>query len=363
MAGPPRRHHYVTKAYLDGFVEPNEGLLFCYGRKKPKAFRALPENLAHIRDYHSFKRDDGTLDFTLETQIDQQIESPGIPIIRTLSEGQTNLDPAQRLGLARFIALQNVRVPYERDFMDQQHKVILEGYLADMDAESSMRGFPVNAIEVAVNISGQEPKPHEWRRITRDFVNAELRDIEADKRRFSRESFFDLAEKLAKTISRLRWTVFYGAGQARFITSDCPVVTRDKNGRRYFPGLEDSETEVYFPLSKNALIQMEHENSCQLLPRKKQIHRQKRVMLTRTQQITAIQADEQIAQSLNELIVARAHLWTVSGASQDWLLERMRQPSKIQKRIKAILQSGSMATNQAGQRLLTKKEFVVLVDS
>jgi hypothetical protein len=363
MAGPPRRHHYVTKSYLDGFVEPNEGLLFCYGRKKSKAFRALPENLAHIRDYHSFKREDGTLDFTLETQIDQQIESPGIPLIRTLSEGKTNLGKTQRLCLAKFIALQNVRVPYERDFMDQQHKVILEGYLADMDEESRKRGFPVNAIEVAVNVSGREPKLHEWQRVTRDFVNAELREIEADQQRFSRESFFDLAEKLAKTISGLRWTVFYGTGEARFITSDCPVITRDKNERRYFPGLDNFDTEVYFPLSKKALIRMGHDNSCQLLPRKKQIHRQKRVMRAQTQEIIVVQADEQVVQSLNELIVARAHLWTVSGARQDWLLERMQQPSKIQKRTKAIVQSGSMTTNQAGQRLLTKKEFVVLVDT
>ena len=353
----------MTKAYLDGFVEPNERLLFCYGRRNPEAFRAAPENLAHRRDYHSFKREDGTLDFTLETQIGQQIESPGIPIIRMLSDGKTNLDKAQRFCLARFIALQNVRVPYEREFMDQHYKIELEGYLADMDEMSRQRGFPVDAIEVAVNATGQEPKPHEWRWERRDIVNAKLRDLEADPQRFSRESFFDLAEKLAKIIFDMKWTVFYGTGESRFITSDCPVITRDKNERRHFPGLLDLDTEVYFPLSKNALIRMAHDNSCQLLPRKQQIRRQKRVMRTRTQELTAVQADEQLVQSLNNLVVSRSHLWTVSGTSQGWLLERMQQPSKIPKRTKAIVESESITTNLVGQRLRTKKEFVVLVDT
>jgi hypothetical protein len=363
MAAPPRRHHYVTKAYLDGFVEPNERFLFCYGRKKLEAFPATTQNLANKRDYHSFRRKDGTLDFTLETKIEQRIESPGIPIIRMLSEGNTNLNRAQRWRLARLIALQKVRVPYERDFMDQQHKIILEGYLTDMDEMSRRRGFQVDDIEIAVCATDRKPKPSEWMRITRDRVNSELRDIGADQQRFSRESFFDLAEKLVGRIFNMKWTVFYGTGEARFITSDCPVVTRDKNGRQYFSGFDDSDTEVYFPLSKNALIRMEHDNSCQLLPRRKQIHRQKRVMRAKTQEIIVVQADDQVVQSLNELVVTRAHLWTVSGTSQSRLLERMRQPSKDQKRTKAIVQSESISTNQVGQRLLTKKEFVVLVNT
>jgi len=363
MAGPPRRHHYVTKAYLEGFVDPNERLLFFYGRKKTKAYSAAPKDVAVKQDYYSFRRKDGTLDFTLETQIDQQIEAPAIPVIRMLSEGKTNLDKSKRLCLAMFIALQNVRIPYERDFMDQQHKADLEGNLAEMDEMSRQRGFPVDYIDVAACATDREPKPHEWVRITRDSVKAELREIDSDPRRFSREFFFELAEKLARTILDMKWTVFYGTGDARFITSDCPVITKDKGERRQFPGLDDLDTEVYFPLSKNALIRMEHDNSCQLLPRKKQIHRQKRVMRARTQEITVVQADEQAVQLLNELIVARAHLWAVSGASQGWLLERMQQASKIQKQTRAIIQSESITMNQAGQRLLTKKEFVVLADT
>ena len=108
---------------------------------------------------------------------------------------------------------------------------------------------------------------------------------------------------------------------------------------------------------------MEHDNLCQLLPRKRQIRRQRRVMRIRTQEINEVQADEQLVQSLNNLVALRSHLWTVSGTSQSWLLERMQQPSKIPKRTKAIIESESITTNVVGQRLRTKKEFVVLVDT
>jgi hypothetical protein len=190
MRGIPRRHHFVTKAYLDVFLEPNEKLLYCYGRKRPEAFRAAPENLANIRDYHSVRRQDGSLDFSLETRIEQEIETPGIPLIRRLSAGKTNLDTGQRLSLAKLIGLQNVRVPYERDFIDKQNREILAGYLADMDEDARRRGVPVNEIDIAISVTDKEPRPGEWVRVRREYVEAQLEAIRDDPERFSRENFF-----------------------------------------------------------------------------------------------------------------------------------------------------------------------------
>ena len=203
--------------------------------KKVEAVSCCAENLAHIRDYHSLRREDGTLDATLEEQIGHKIESPGLPIIKMLSAGKRELSDSQRFSFARLIALQNVRVPYQREFMDHQHKAMLEGYIADMDAESRRRGFPVDALEVSVNVTGREPKSNEWYVVRRGSVTSELRAIEADPGAFSREMFFELAENTAKAISEMQWTVFRASEKALFITSDCPVVTRDKTGRRMFP--------------------------------------------------------------------------------------------------------------------------------
>lgn len=110
MPGLPRLHHYVTKSYLDGFLEPDTKQPHCYMRRKSRPFLTTPANLANIRDFHSFKRHDDSIDTSLETQIEREIETPGIPLLRTLASGKVNFDK-QRSFIARLVALQHVRVP------------------------------------------------------------------------------------------------------------------------------------------------------------------------------------------------------------------------------------------------------------
>jgi hypothetical protein len=50
MPGIPRRHHFVTKAYLEGFLELGEKHLSCYMRRRSEPFLSMPVNLANIRD-------------------------------------------------------------------------------------------------------------------------------------------------------------------------------------------------------------------------------------------------------------------------------------------------------------------------
>lgn len=47
----PRQQHYVTKAYLDGFLPAGEGRLWVYSRGRLTAFRAAPENIAKIHNW------------------------------------------------------------------------------------------------------------------------------------------------------------------------------------------------------------------------------------------------------------------------------------------------------------------------
>lgn len=88
-------------------------------RRKSKPFASKPEKLANIRGFHSYSRPDGYVDVSLETQIERAIESPGIPLIRSLASGKVRLNFEQRLQVARLVALQSVRVPYERLFLDR----------------------------------------------------------------------------------------------------------------------------------------------------------------------------------------------------------------------------------------------------
>jgi len=120
MPGIPRRHHFVTKAYLEGFLELGKKHLSCYMRRRSEPFLSMPVNLANIRDFHSLKRPDGSIDTSLEILIEREIESPGIPLIRKLASERSILDYKQRSLVAR-LGLQSVRVPHERSFMDSNN--------------------------------------------------------------------------------------------------------------------------------------------------------------------------------------------------------------------------------------------------
>jgi hypothetical protein len=246
--------------------------------------------------------------------------------------------------------------------MDHQHKATLEGYIADMNAESRRRGFPINALEVSINVTGREPKSNEWFIVRRDSVMEELRAIEADPGAFSRATFFELAEKTAKTISEMQWTILQASERSPFISSDCPVVTRDKTGRRMFPGLKDQETEVLFPLSKGAMLRMDHCELCQIFPRKNHVRRQRRAIKAPPQTIRREQAGDELVLLLNQLVASRSHFWAFSGIDHPWLLQYMHATPSIPKRTRPRLESEAPSLNSKGRLVSTKREFFVVTD-
>ena len=362
MPSAPRRHHYVTKAYLDGFLEPEETCLYCYGRKRFKPFLAAPQNLANRRDYHSFRRKDGSLDFSLETLIEREFESPGIPVLRRLAIGKGSLHSSQRFALASLIALQNVRVPYEREFMDRHYKEELLGYLREMDEASLKLGGPVNAVDVAVNSSGETPKADEWQTFRRKDIESLLREKADDIDGFSRETFPQIARDVAVIYSRMKWTVYLTNGNSRFITTDCPVVTTFRNGPRPGAGIKDPDCEISFPLSSRALLRIKHDSWSVKDPEKKRSPWKRRKNFSRNSAIEVIQVDDNAVRLYNECQVDRAYMWAFSGTIQDWLLTRMQNPSKGPKRVKAIVDSESLLCSDGRPPQLRKRQFVVSAD-
>ena len=260
MSSIPRRHHYVTKAYLEGFLEPGEKHLFCYVRKRTGSFLSTPRDLATIRDFHSFRRLDGTIDSSLETRIEREIESPGIPLVRKLASGKVNIDYKHRSAVARLIGLQNVRVPYERSFMDKNNVDNLRSFIDEMDEMSRRLNAPVNAIDVAITPHDDPKLIKNWSRFTRAQILAELKQAEEDPHKSSRDTFFSLAADLEKIFVKMEWTVRITSGSSRFITSDRPVIRYSADGKGLGRGLRDLRSEVKFPLSSTSILEMKHRN-------------------------------------------------------------------------------------------------------
>jgi hypothetical protein len=73
----PKQQHFVTRAYLEGFLRPSEMHLQCYGRKRGP-FARLPENLASQRNYYAVKKDDGSWDDSLERLLGETVRVAGV---------------------------------------------------------------------------------------------------------------------------------------------------------------------------------------------------------------------------------------------------------------------------------------------
>jgi hypothetical protein len=136
----PKRQHYVTKAYLDGFLEPSEEQLFCWARPLGKLFRGKPENLAHERNYYSVRNPDGSWDDAAEELIGTSVEDPGLAVLKKLNSGKTRLNWRERLELSRLFAFQEFRVPFFRAAITQVDRELLTEILEHYHASTPKYG-------------------------------------------------------------------------------------------------------------------------------------------------------------------------------------------------------------------------------
>lgn len=358
MPALPRRHHFVTKAYLEGFLEAGEKHLLCYMRRRSEPFLSMPVNLANIRDFHSFRRPDGSIDASLETLIEREIESPGIPLIRKLASGRVNIDYKQRSLVARLVGLQSVRVPYERRFMDSNNVDNLRSYIDEMDESARRLGQPVNTIEIAVAPRDDPRRIKKWVRITRAQVLAELKEAEEDPQRSSRETFFGLASTLEAILVKMEWTVRYASGSSRFITSDRPVIRSFSDGPSMGRGLRDLRAEVSFPLSSTSILEIKHRQWHIDAVRKRT--RNQRPHQKPDWAIATGDADDSFIDSLNRRMAKQAHLLVFSGTRPEWLLEWMKEPLKAAKQAVTVLDTElNLSTHGEKPKMTRKREWVV----
>lgn len=78
----PKQQHYVTKAYLDGFLAPGANQLICYARNG-KMFPRRTQDIAKERNFYAFKNEKGEWDDSLEEIIERTVEAPACRFSRS----------------------------------------------------------------------------------------------------------------------------------------------------------------------------------------------------------------------------------------------------------------------------------------
>jgi hypothetical protein len=323
-----KKQHYVTRAYLEGFLDTGRDLLFCYGRHRPEGFQSRPSELAHERSYYSFREPDGTWNDSLEHEIERRVEGPGLDVIRKLTSGNTRLDWPERDALAMLMAVQRLRVPHLRQMLDTVHAEMIQNLLLEHDNMQREQGpgrFWVRSISPVAR-----PRDLDRSRayVTREELQQIQSELQEDTGQFSRETLFSFAVSFAKVIRRMKWTIFSASADDSFVTSDCPVLLRHDRTDIKHAGIVRPDTHIEFPLSRTSLLLMDHDLA--LINRVKHLGqtREARRVLARIPEIKLAKATEKQVHQFNVNQAEYCSRSLFCGRQCDWAIEDLRKHSK-----------------------------------
>jgi len=250
----PKQHHFVTKAYLEGFAPEDGSRLFVYTRNKPGFFRANPDKIAKIHNYYSQKRPDGAVDNKLESALATQVEGPGIAVLHRLNAGHYNISASARGRLALLMAIQEYRVPWMRQNMEDVLKAVQQRIMTSM---IDRPGFLEQRIRQLKEEEGHDTT------VTADDLRDSIRTGKiglAPNPGSSLRAMGAVAEKLTEIYFGMRWTILESKA-ASFVTSDCPVhrFYLSAAPERPYVGLADDRIEVRFPISRQKMLVADHD--------------------------------------------------------------------------------------------------------
>jgi hypothetical protein len=307
----PKQQHYVTKAYLEGFLLPSARNLVCYGRNRGP-FRRSPEDLACQRNYYALKKEDGTWDDSIEKIIGTEVEAPGLPVIQRLAAGKTKLDWQDRERLSLLIAFQEMRTPSTRERARGFAKVLNERVIHDIKAS--------NATQESVEIVGRSgPKT-----VTLDEMVRTYEEYCDDHSMEIHRSLMGAAVKLAEFLQYMKFTVHYAVGEAEFVTTDTPVVRVFYDSAPLGAGVNRTDVEIRFPLSRKAFLTLTHDlKFVAELERASGTRRSRLLERLPEVRVSHIRGPEVTA--FNRAHVRHAHLWAFAPNDQEWIADVLSQ--------------------------------------
>lgn len=246
-----KRHHYIPRFYLDGFVDPhNKPYIWVYEKGNPKIVKAIAKNIAVQKDYYSFTTPEGGRDSETFENILAGIEGRVSPIFRKI-KNQENLNDQERRLFSIFLAFNMTRVPNFRENIEE----MLGGTMKKMNMilASDPRSFEA-MIEKFERDTGKKigMSVEEFRK----FIVEGQYDIRATPQ-FSLGMVALMARGFAPIFSKIKWAFLEATGDYKFLTSDNPLSYFDPthDPKSFFGvGLLNKNVEVTFPISKDLMF-------------------------------------------------------------------------------------------------------------
>jgi hypothetical protein len=304
----PKQQHYVTKAYLDGFLAPSVQHLFCYGRNG-SSFRRSTDDLAKQRNFYALKTEEGEWDDSLEHLIEKTVEVPGLPVIKKLSAGKTRLNWDDRRALSLLIAIQEARTPAARQNVIAGSKLMTDRILQDIKA--------ANPEQKTIDLIGKSDSKST---VTLEEIVESHDDLTKDHSAEVLRLAMGPALELYHYYMQMRFTVHYPLGTARFITTDTPVIRVFHQTREFGTGINRPDVEIRFPLSANALLTITHDlRLAEQLIKANENKRSK--LLANLPEVRVRYVRDGDVLAFNRGHARHARMWAFSSQELDWMAE------------------------------------------
>ncbi len=224
-------HHYIPRWHLAKFQDPGRpGRIWQHDKRGGAPKLAAILNVAQARNFYPE---------SVETRLANEVEAPGNQAIAKLLDSR-QLDEAERVDVARYVAAMIKRVPRQRRWADETYPEILDQVIGD--ARGRLRQAAAEGVG--------DP----------DLIAGRIAEFDRLHAKYSRERPPDLVEriydpmpteKVLRALGEMTWRVLSIAdGPLCFVTTDNPAFWFREQGF----GLGIDEAEISFPLSSRRVL-------------------------------------------------------------------------------------------------------------
>lgn len=263
-------------------------------------------DLGSQRNYYAVKREDGTWDDSIEKLLGEAVESPGLPAIQKLASGKTRLTWQDRNSLSLLLAFQEMRTPAARERVRVFSKVLNERLFHEIRSADPHQ----NSVKLGTEAGSKTVTLEEMVKAHEEMCNDHSMEIH--------RPLMSAAIKLSEYYKHMKFTVHYPSGDEEFITTDTPVIRVFSNVAALGTGIDRSDVEVRFPLSRKAFLTLTHDVA--LMGALERASSAKRMRLLESLPETRIKhaANSEVV-ALNRAHARHARLWLFASRDLDWV--------------------------------------------
>ena len=245
-----KRHHYIPRFYLRGFVDPhNKPYVWVYEKGNPNITKATVENIAVQKHYYSFIRPSGDIDSETFENALAKIEGKVAPAFEKIIHHE-DLNNQEKGAFAVFLAFTVTRVPNYRKNVERSFGEIIKKILVVLASSPVAIKSMIEGVERDTGKKMAIPV-EEWQKILLDGqYNIEV------KPQFSLETI-TIAKELVPIFYGMSWAFLEATEDYKFVTSDNPLFYFHPTHHPksfYGGGLANKNIEVTFPISRDLMF-------------------------------------------------------------------------------------------------------------